>query len=341
MTSTPRGGPNGAPSGPSFTPRHEPVMLREALEGLVVRPGGSYVDATAGLGGHSAAIAEIATRPAADGGAAGQLLSIDRDPQAVALTSARLAPFGAATTVVHSPFAALAEVCAERGLTAVDGILFDLGVSSMQLDQPGRGFSFMRDEPLDMRMDPGEEQSAADLVNRVTEAELATIIYEYGDESRSRRIARAIVERRPIRTTAELVTAIEAAVGRGRARDIHPATLTFQAIRIAVNAELDQIQEALDAARALLRVPGGRLVVISFHSLEDRLVKSFFRLHASDCICPPRQPVCTCDHRATLREITRRPLRPSADEVARNPRARSARLRVAERIGDGLAGEAA
>ena len=328
MTSTPHGGPDGAPPGTLFTPRHEPVMLREALEGLDVRPGGTYVDATAGLGGHSAAIAEAATRD----GAPGRLLSIDRDPEAVALTRQRLAPFGDGATVVHSPFADLGEVCEAHGFADIDGILFDVGVSSMQLDQPGRGFSFQRDETLDMRMDPGRERSAADIVNGATETELATIIYEYGEEHRSRRIARAIAERRPIRTTAELVAAIEAAVGRGRARDIHPATLTFQALRIAVNAELEQLDEALEAARSLLRVPGGRLVVISFHSLEDRLVKTFFRLHARDCICPPRQPVCTCDHRATLREVTRRPLRPSPDEVSRNPRARSARLRVAERI---------
>jgi len=328
MTSSPHGGPDGAPPGSLFTPRHEPVMLREALVGLDVRPGGLYVDATAGLGGHSAAIAEIATRE----GAPGRILSIDRDPAAVAIAGQRLTAFGDAATVVHSPFAAIAEVCHDHGLTEVDGILFDLGVSSMQLDEPGRGFSFQRNEPLDMRMDPGERYSAADIVNDVTETELATIIYEYGEEHRSRRIARAIVERRPLHTTAELVAAIEAAVGRGRARDIHPATLTFQAIRIAVNSELDQIDEALEAARTLLRAPGGRLVIISFHSLEDRRVKTFFRLHASDCICPPRQPVCTCDHRATLREVTRRPLRPSADEVARNPRSRSARLRVAERL---------
>lgn len=342
MTSPPPAG-SGRPTGPdpesgaaeAYTPRHEPVMLREAIDGLAIRPGGRYVDATAGLGGHATAIAAAATRD----GANGHLLAIDRDPSAVAFTRTRLAPFGDAVTVAHAAFAEIADVWAEHGFDEVDGILFDLGVSSLQFDQPGRGFSFQRDEPLDMRMNPEEGQSAADIVNQSTEAELATLIFEYGEERRSRRIARAIIERRPIQTTRELVAAIEAAVGRGRARDIHPATLTFQALRIAVNAELDQLDEALEAARALLRAPGGRLVVISFHSLEDRRVKTFFRLHARDCICPPRQPVCTCDHRATLREVTRRPLRPSADEVARNPRARSARLRVAERIA--TSGEAA
>lgn len=302
-------------------------MLREALDGLDVRPGGVYVDATAGLGGHSAAIAEAA-------GPEGRLLAVDRDPNAVLAASERLGPFGDVPVVARGAFADLAEIAEAHGFEAVDGVLFDLGVSSLQLEQPGRGFSFQRDEPLDMRMDPDAPASAADLVNRTDERELASIIYEYGEERRSRRIARAIVERRPIRTTRELVAAIEAAVGRGRARDIHPATLTFQALRIAVNEELQQLEVALEAARRLLRVPGGRLVVISFHSLEDRRVKEFFRLHAKDCVCPPQQPVCTCDHRATLREVTRRPLRPSLDEVNANPRSRSARLRVAERIVD-------
>jgi len=300
-------------------------MLREALEGLAVHPGGRFIDATAGLGGHSAAIIEAALPQ-------GRLLSIDRDPNAIVVASQRLGAYGDAVVFARGEFADIGEIAADRGFTDVDGVLFDIGVSSLQLEQPGRGFSFQRDEPLDMRMDPDAETSAADLVNRTDEQALASIIYEYGEERRSRRIARAIVERRPIRTTRELVAAIEAAVGRGRARDIHPATLTFQALRIAVNDELQQLDLALEAARELLRAPGGRLVVISFHSLEDRRVKEFFRLHARDCICPSRQPICTCDHRATLREVTRRPLRASLDEVNANPRARSARLRVAERL---------
>lgn len=313
---------------PGYTPRHDPVMLREAIDGLAVRPGGRYVDATAGLGGHSEAI----IRTALPGG---QLLSIDRDPAAVTATTTRLAEFGEAVLVVHGPFEEIAEICAEHGFTPVDGILFDLGVSSMQLDGPGRGFSFQRDEPLDMRMDPTEELTAAQIVNHYDERELADLIYELGEEPKSRRIARAIVARRPLRTTGELASTIEQAVGRrgagGRSK-IHPATLTFQALRIAVNRELEQLDSALVAAHGLLDGAGSRLVVISFHSLEDRRVKEFFRLHASDCICPPRQPVCTCDHRATLRELTRKPLRPTEAEIARNPRARSARLRVAERL---------
>ncbi|MQC18379.1 MAG: 16S rRNA (cytosine(1402)-N(4))-methyltransferase RsmH [Chloroflexi bacterium] len=325
-TPTPRGdSPTGGRDADEYRPRHDPVMLREALEGLAVHPGGRYVDGTAGLGGHSAAIIEAALPD-------GRLLSIDRDPNAIVVASERLSAYGDAVVIARGEFADIAEIAAEHGFADIDGILFDIGLSSLQLEQPGRGFSFQRDEPLDMRMDPDGETSAADLVNRTDEQALASIIYEYGEEKRSRRIARAIVERRPIRTTRELVAAVEAAVGRGRARDIHPATLTFQALRIAVNEELDQLDAALEAARDLLRAPGGRLVVISFHSLEDRRVKEFFRLHAKDCICPPRQPVCTCDHRATLREVTRRPLRASVDEVNANPRARSARLRVAERL---------
>lgn len=325
-TPTPRGAsPAGGHDADEYRPRHDPVLLREALQGLAVHPGGRYVDATAGLGGHSAAIIEAALPE-------GRLLSIDRDPNAIVVASERLSPYGDAVVIARGEFADIAEIAEEHGFSDVDGILFDIGVSSLQLEQPGRGFSFQRDEPLDMRMDPDGETSAADLVNRTDEQALASIIYEYGEEKRSRRIARAIVERRPIRTTRELVAAVEAAVGRGRSRDIHPATLTFQALRIAVNEELDQLDAALETARELLRAPGGRLVVISFHSLEDRRVKEFFRLHAKDCICPPRQPVCTCDHRATLREVTRRPLRASVDEVNANPRARSARLRVAERL---------
>lgn len=326
-------GPEG--SGP-YAPRHDPVMLREALDGLAVRPGGRYVDGTAGLGGHSSAIIAAALP-------GGRLLSLDRDPAAVDLTRARLAEHGDAVLVVHGAFEDIADICQEHGFQPVDGVLLDLGVSSMQLDAPGRGFSFQRDEPLDMRMDPGEETTASDIVNRYDERALAGLIYEYGEEPRSRRIARVIVQRRPIRTTQELAAAVEAAVGRRpahhrtRSRDgrapIHPATLTFQALRIAVNRELEQLDAALEGAHRLLAA-GGRLVVISFHSLEDRRVKEFFRLHARDCICPPRQPVCTCDHRATLREVTRRPLRPSDAEVGRNPRARSARLRVAEALGE-------
>lgn len=309
---------------PQHDPRHEPVMLSEVVDALAVRPGGRYVDATVGLGGHARAIIEAA-QPG------GRLLGIDRDPQALAIATERLAPFGDAIVLARGEFAEVARICAERGFAPVDGILIDAGVSSFQLDTPGRGFSFRRDEPLDMRMDPDGPVTAADLVNTSDEADLAAIIFEYGEERRSRRIAREIVARRPLRTTSDLARAVEAAVGRRGQDRIHPATLTFQALRIAVNNELDQLESALEAAHTLL-TPGGRLVVISFHSLEDRMVKQFIREHTRDCICPPRQPICTCDHRATLHDVAKGGRTASDDEVARNPRARSARLRAAERL---------
>ena len=309
-------------------PQHEPVMLHEVVEALAVRPGGRYVDATLGLGGHSSAILEAA-QPA------GRLLGIDRDPNAIAFATERLERFGDAVVVARGEFADIAPICDAHGFRPVDGILFDLGVSSMQLDMPGRGFSFMRDEPLDMRMDPEGGMTAADIVNTYDEARLAALIWEYGEERNSRRIARAIIARRPLHTTAALANLVEGVSrrspgGRGAER-IHPATRTFQALRIAVNGEIEQIERALVDAEALL-APAGRMVVISFHSLEDRAVKTFFRDRARDCVCPPRQPVCTCDHRATLREISRKVSRPTEDETARNPRARSARLRAAESI---------
>ncbi|MFA7249880.1 MAG: 16S rRNA (cytosine(1402)-N(4))-methyltransferase RsmH [Dehalococcoidia bacterium] len=305
-------------------PQHEPVMLREIVEGLAVRPGGRYVDATLGLGGHAGAII-AAAQPG------GRLLGIDRDPAALAVAAERLAPFGDAVIVARGAFADIAQICDAHGFRPVDGILFDLGVSSMQLDMPGRGFSFQRDEALDMRMDPDLGMTAADIVNTYDEARLAALIWEYGEERNSRRIARAIVARRPLHTTGALAHLVEGVSRRSPGDRIHPATRTFQALRIAVNGEIEQIERALVDAETLLG-PGGRIAVISFHSLEDRAVKTFFRDRARDCICPPRQPVCTCDHRATLRELSRRVARPTDDEVARNPRARSARLRVAESV---------
>ena len=307
------------------TPRHEPVLLREAIEALNVRPGGSYIDATAGLGGHSEAIIEAA-QPG------GRLLAIDQDPAAVALTAERLARFGDAVVVVHANFSEIDRVAREHGFEAVDGILFDLGVSSMQLDTPGRGFSFQRDEPLDMRMDTTAPTTAADIVNETDEGDLADLIYAFGEERRSRRIAHAIVARRPLHTTRELVNAVEQAVGRGRERHIHPATQTFQALRIAVNRELDFLADTLEAARGLLAGVGARLVVIAFHSLEDRVVKQYMFKESSACLCPPRTPVCVCGHVASLRLVGRKPVIPGEAEVQRNPRARSARMRVAESI---------
>lgn len=307
-------------------PAHEPVMTAEVLEGLAVRPGGRYIDATVGAGGHAAAILEAA-RPG------GALLGIDVDPQALALARERLAPFGEAAVLARGDHRDVATIAEGRGFGEAGGVLFDLGVSSLQLDAPGRGFSFRRDEPLDMRMDPDGGVTAADIANEYEESELADAIRRYGEERRAKAIARAIAERRPLRTTGDLVRAVEQAAGRGRERHHHPATLTFQALRIVVNRELDFLAHTLFAACGLLGGAGARIAVIAFHSLEDRIVKQHFRRESRDCVCPPRTPACTCGHRATLREVTRRPRKPAAAEVARNPRARSARLRVAEALG--------
>jgi 16S rRNA (cytosine1402-N4)-methyltransferase len=234
--------------------------------------------------------------------------------------------------VARGAFSELGAIAKQRGFGPADLVLFDFGLSSTQLDDPGRGFSFRADGPLDMRMDPGSTLSAARIVNDSSAAELERIVREYGEERWARRIAQFVVARRPLRTTRDLAQAVEAAIPRQAwPRDIHVATRTFQGMRIAVNDELGEIRAGLKAALMTLK-PGGRMATISFHSLEDRLVKSFFNVESKDCICPPQQPVCTCGHRATLRIVTRRPVRPSEEEVASNPRARSARLRVAERI---------
>jgi 16S rRNA (cytosine1402-N4)-methyltransferase len=305
--------------------RHIPVLFQAVLNGLAVSPGGRYIDATLGGGGHASGVL-AASAPD------GRVLALDRDPSALKVAQARLESYAERVTLVHSSFAHLGAVARAHEFSPVDGVLFDLGLSSMQLDDPERGFAFMTDGPLDMRFDPtGGGPSAADLVNELSAEALADLIFEYGEDRKSRRIARAIVEARPIHTTGELAAVIEQAVGR-RER-IHPATRTFQALRIAVNAELDTLEAVLPQAVELL-APGGRLVVISFHSLEDRIVKHFMRRESQDCICPPELPVCMCEHRASLRVLTRKPLRPSDEEVERNPRARSARLRVAEKLDD-------
>jgi len=234
--------------------------------------------------------------------------------------------------VVQGRFGELDELARRAGFVPADAILFDFGISSVQLDDLARGFSFRGEGPLDMRMDPGSTLDAARIVNELDVRELERILRDYGEERWARRIAQFIVARRPLRTTRDLASAVEAAIPR-RAwpRDINVATRTFQGVRIAVNDELGEIEAGLKAALQILK-PGGRMATISFHSLEDRLVKSFFNVESKDCICPPQQPVCSCGHRATLRIVTRRPVRPSEAEVAANPRARSARLRVAEKI---------
>jgi 16S rRNA (cytosine1402-N4)-methyltransferase len=257
----------------------------------------------------------------------GLLLGLDVDPAALDLARSRLAPFGERAILRRRSYAELAAVLAELEWGKVDGIVLDLGVSSMQVDRAERGFSFNKEAPLDMRFDPTQERTAAELVNELPEKDLADLLYRYGEERQSRRIARAIAANRPIRTTLELAALIARTIGGGK---IHPATRSFQALRIATNRELDNLEAVLPQAVAALR-PEGRLAVIAFHSLEDRIVKQFFRRESKDCICPPDRPVCTCGHTASIVEVTRKPVQTGDDEVRSNPRARSARLRVAER----------
>jgi 16S rRNA (cytosine1402-N4)-methyltransferase len=246
------------------------------------------------------------------------------------LARERLAPFGDRAILKRASYTDLEGQLSRIGWEAVDGILLDLGVSSMQLDTPERGFSFRTEAPLDMRFDPKGEVTASDLVNHLTEEELADILYQFGEERKSRQIAKAIVNQRPIQTTTQLAELVVKVLGR-RSEKIHPATRTFQALRIATNNELDAVRTVLPQAVQAL-VPGGRLAVISFHSLEDRIVKQYYRQESRDCLCPPKQPVCTCGHKAKIREISRKPLRPEGEEALANPRARSARLRVAEKL---------
>jgi 16S rRNA (cytosine1402-N4)-methyltransferase len=303
---------------------HIPVLFQAVLDGLQARPGGRYVDATVGGGGHAAGVLEASSPD-------GRLLGLDRDPSALEAAGERLLSFGERAVLVHSSFDRLEEVARARRFVPVDGVVFDLGFSSLQLADSTRGFAFMSDGPLDMRFDPQSDRpTAADLVNHLSVEDLAALLMQYGEEKHSRRIARAIVAVRPLYTTAELVDVIERT--EKRRERIHPATRTFQALRIAVNDELAVLERALPQAVEVL-APGGRLVVIAFHSLEDRIVKRFMRQESRDCICPPEVPACVCDHRATLRLITRKPIRPTPEQVAANPRARSARLRIAERIG--------
>ena len=309
---------------------HEPVMARECIEQLKILPNGTYIDGTVGGAGHAALIVEAL-------GGTGRFIGIDRDERAVAVSTERLLAGKSKTDirVVQSNFSDIESVCEELGIEKVDGILLDLGVSSHQLDEAERGFSYQNDAPLDMRMDRQESLTAADVVNQYREDELVRIIHTYGEERWAVRIAKFIVDARKsksIGTTGELVEIIKAAVPKGARRDgPHPARRTFQAIRIAVNREIEPLGEAVRKCAGVLAV-GGRLCIISFHSLEDRVVKTAFHEMARECICPPELPICTCNHRATVRRISGKPILPSAEEVERNPRARSAKLRVAERL---------
>ena len=283
------------------------------------------VDCTVGLGGHSRLIVER-IQPG------GRLLGIDRDEVALQVARAHLSGGGRRLVLRHGDFRDLALISREAGFDRVDGVLFDLGVSSPQLDDPARGFSFRQDGPLDMRMDRRSPLTAAHVVNELPARDLAGLIRHLGEERWATRIARFIVDRRPLRTTRELAAAVEAAIPKAAwPADIHPATRTFQAVRMHVNDELGSLDQGLRGAVEILS-PRGRLVVIAFHSLEDAAVKRFLALESRDCICPPQQPVCTCDHSASLRILTRKPVRPSPAEMAANPRSRSARLRAAERV---------
>jgi len=304
---------------------HRPVLLQASIELLQPRPGAVFVDCTLGGGGHARALLERIAP-------GGRLLGIDRDPAAIDRVAETLTGFDPPPKLVQGNFADLDLIAADNGFDRVDGVLLDLGLSSYQLDDGERGFSFRADGPLDMRMDPASPGTAEQLVNRLDRAGLARVIRTLGEERWADRIAEFIVRRRPLRTTRDLASAVEAAIPRGAwPKDIHPATRTFQAIRMEVNDELGSLERGLKAAISIL-TPGGRMAAISFHSLEDRLVKATFAAESKDCLCPPQQPVCTCAHRALLRIITRRPHPPSEAEIAANPRSRSAKLRVAERI---------
>jgi len=303
---------------------HVPVMLKETIEALQVQPGGRYIDCTVGQGGHAAAILEWSSP-------GGQLLGLDADPQAIKTAQFTLREYGKSMLLINENFGRLEKVASEHHFRPVHGVLFDLGVSSLQLVDEERGFSFQRDGPLDMRFDPDQELTAAEIVNDFPEDDLAKLIWSYGEERRSRRIARRIVESRPVTTTLELAGIVAKAVNGEKGR-IHPATRTFQALRIAVNREVENLILALEQAVNLLGF-GGRLVVISFHSLEDRAVKELLSREARRCICPPETPVCTCRHTPRLRLVSKGVIRPTVDEIEANPRSRSAKLRVAERIG--------
>ena len=303
---------------------HIPVLQAETLEALRVHPGGEYVDCTVGGGGHARAILQ-ACQPG------GKILGIDADPEAVNNARARLASFNHGSVIlVNENFYNLEAICRQHNFHPVDGILFDLGLSSPQLEDGSRGFSFLREGPLDMRFNPAQDLTAAHIVNTYAEADIAYLLRKYGEERHSRRIAHFIVTHRPLNTTQELAAEVNDSV-RGSVGRIHPATRTFQALRITVNRELENLAGTLRQAPGLLN-KGGRLVVISYHSLEDRLVKEFLRRESTQCLCPPGTPTCICGHQAILKLISKKVIVPSPEEVAANPRSRSARMRVAEQI---------
>ena len=305
---------------------HKPVLYEEVLGALRPGPGRKFIDCTLGLGGHAEGILD---RSSPDG----RLLGIEANPESLALAAQRLQRYRDRCVLVNDNFVNVGRIARENGFVPADGVLFDLGVSSFLLEGLERGFSFRIDSPLDMRFDPRQTQTAYDVVNRLSEQEIADIVYRYGEEPRAKRIAHAIVRARSraeIRTSGQLAAIVERAVAPARGH-VHPATKTFQAIRIFVNRELENLQSALDQAIDLL-ASSGRLAAISFHSLEDRVVKRFFAQEAKGCTCPPRIPVCVCGRKPRLRVLTRKPITPTPEEIAQNPRGRSAKLRVAERV---------
>jgi 16S rRNA (cytosine1402-N4)-methyltransferase len=303
--------------------KHQPVLYNEIIHAMQPHREGLYIDGTLGAGGHAWGILQASSPD-------GRLLGLDLDPQALEQARIKLADFGDRAILIQASYSTLLEQVSKLGWHRVDGILLDLGLSSMQLDSQVRGFSFQSEAPLDMRFNPQGTIRAADLVNNLDEQDLADLLFRYGEERRSRQVARAIVRARPIQTTTELARLVAGATSRGKS-GVHPATRTFQALRIAVNHELEALERVLPQTIEVL-APGGRMAIISFHSLEDRMVKQFIHIECMDCICPVRQPVCTCGHKASLREITKKPIRPQIEEIRNNPRSRSARLRIAEKI---------
>jgi 16S rRNA (cytosine1402-N4)-methyltransferase len=304
-------------------PPHLSVLYQESINLLQPKNHGRYVDGTLGAGGHAAGILE-SSKPD------GLLLGLDIDDQALVIAQARLAGYGSRAFLKKDSYANIARQLQTINWTCADGILLDLGLSSMQMDTTDRGFSFMHDAPLDMRFNKDQKRTAAEIINTWSEKELVKVLWEFGEEPRSRQIAASIVDQRPISTTSQLAALILGAY-KGKRGKIHPATQTFQAMRIAVNDELETLEKGLEEAlKALCR--GGRLAVISFHSLEDRRVKQLFQRESKDCICPPEQPVCVCGHKASVRLITKKAIIPSQEEVVKNPRARSAKLRVIEKL---------
>ncbi len=300
-------------------------MLTECIDGLNIHPEGIYVDGTCGGAGHSLKIAEKLST--------GKLCAFDQDPEAIEVIRERLAPYADNTVIIHNNFRNMQPALAALGIDGVDGVLLDLGVSSHQLDEAERGFSYRMDAPLDMRMSK-EGTSAKDLVNTLDAAELARILFEYGEEKFSRKIAAAILRARevkPIETTGELTEIVTKAMPAASRREKHPCKRTFQALRIAVNEELDVLSEGIEAAFELLD-PGGRLVILTFHSLEDRMVKQKFASYAQGCTCPPEFPVCVCGNKPRAKLVTRKPMLPSEEELAVNSRSKSAKLRILEKL---------